>query len=147
MSGLSGQAFVSWTSSSSCHTAVAERVCFSRTADIKELKPPEPESHFTSVSMTFKRQHKHMREGLPGHCIPGTVPMGGVSQHLHSLYLKGSVHNKVLHGSCWVPSLLLQKLQLTYLSRRLRNGITFYFFSTDPLAFLNMAVCVYLYKI
>lgn len=59
MSRFNGQVFVSWAASSSCQMAVAERVCFSRAAEIRELKPPEPGSHFKSFSMTFKKQHKH----------------------------------------------------------------------------------------
>lgn len=142
MSGLSGQAFASWTSSSSCQTAVEDRVCFSRTADIKELQPPEPESRFTSFSMTFRRQHKHSREGLPGHWVQGlSLWEEFLSTFTHStercLYI-----TKFFMPPVECLSLLLQKLQLSYLSR-----ITFYFSSTDPLAFLNMAVCIYLYKI
>lgn len=59
MSRFNEQVFVSWAASSSCQMAVAERVCFSRAAEIRELKPPEPGSHFKSFSMTFKKQHKH----------------------------------------------------------------------------------------
>lgn len=123
MSRFNGQVFVSWATSSSCQMAVAETVCFSRTADIRELKPPEPESCFTSFSMTFKMWHKNtvrdflatrqvakLQVGVLGYS--GRISGEGFFNILHLPAWETFIRDQVLHTSLWMPFLLLRKLQL-----------------------------------
>ena len=160
MSRFNGQVFVSWATRSSCQMAAADSVCFSRTADIRALKPPEPASRLTSFSMTFGMQHRHTREGLSSwRSSYRTASLGiaslwtyfwGVFQHPSPLSTWEMLIHEVSLSSFGKPFFTsLQTLQLAYLSLCLRNGITLYFSSSaDFLAYhIWTQLCVPIYNI